>query len=42
MHREMGMFENRFKAMENHAKENNVALDKMNLEELEELWQKIK
>lgn len=35
-------FENRFKAMENHAKENNVALDKMNLEELEELWQKIK
>ena len=35
-------FENRFRAMENHAKENNVALDKMNLEELEELWQKIK
>lgn len=35
-------FENRFRAMENHAKENNVALDKMNLEELEEIWQKIK
>ena len=27
--------------MENHAKENNVALDKMSLEELEEIWQKI-
>ena len=35
-------FENRFRAMENHAKENNVALDKMSLEELEEIWQKIK
>ena len=35
-------FENRFRAMENHAKENNAALDKMSLEELEEIWQKIK
>ena len=35
-------FENRFRAMENHAKDNNLALDKMSLEELEEIWQKIK
>ena len=35
-------FENRFRAMENHAKDNNLALDKMSLKELEEIWQKIK
>ena len=35
-------FENRFRAMENHAKDNNLALDKLSLEELEEIWQKIK
>ena len=35
-------FENRFRAMENYAKDNNLALDTMSLEELEEIWQKIK
>jgi uncharacterized protein YabN with tetrapyrrole methylase and pyrophosphatase domain len=35
-------FENRFRAMENYAKDNNIALDKMSLEELEEIWQQIK
>ena len=35
-------FENRFRAMENHAKNNDLVLDKMSLEELEEIWQKIK
>jgi ATP diphosphatase len=35
-------FENRFRAMENYAKDNNIALDNMSLEELEEIWQKIK
>ena len=35
-------FENRFRAMENHAKDNNLALDKMSLKKLEEIWQKIK
>ena len=35
-------FESRFRAMENHAKNNNLVLDKMSLEELEEIWQKIK
>ena len=35
-------FENRFRAMEDYAKDNNLALDTMSLEELEEIWQKIK
>ena len=35
-------FESRFRAMENHAKNNDLVLDKMSLEELEEIWQKIK
>jgi uncharacterized protein YabN with tetrapyrrole methylase and pyrophosphatase domain len=35
-------FENRFRAMENYAKDKNIALDNMSLEELEEIWQKIK
>ena len=35
-------FENRFRAMEDYAKGNNLALDTMSLEELEEIWQKIK
>ena len=35
-------FENRFRAMENYANDNNLALDAMSLEELEEIWQKIK
>ena len=29
-------------AMENYAKDNNLALDTMSLEALEEIWQKIK
>jgi uncharacterized protein YabN with tetrapyrrole methylase and pyrophosphatase domain len=28
--------------MENYAKDKNIALDNMSLEELEEIWQKIK
>ena len=35
-------FENRFRAMEDYAKDNNLALDTMSLEALEEIWQKIK
>ena len=35
-------FENRFRKMENEAKSMKTSLDKMNLEELEKLWQKIK
>ena len=35
-------FENRFRKMENEAKSMKTSLDKMNLEELERLWQKIK
>ena len=35
-------FENRFRAMENYAEDNNLALDTMSLEALEEIWQKIK
>jgi uncharacterized protein YabN with tetrapyrrole methylase and pyrophosphatase domain len=35
-------FENRFRAMENYAIDNNLALDAMSLEELEKIWQKIK
>lgn len=35
-------FENRFRGMENYAKDKNIALDNMSLEELEEIWQKIK
>ena len=35
-------FENRFRKMENEAKFMKTSLDKMNLEELERLWQKIK
>jgi uncharacterized protein YabN with tetrapyrrole methylase and pyrophosphatase domain len=35
-------FENRFRAMENYATDNNLALDAMSLEELEKIWQKIK
>ena len=35
-------FENRFRAMENYAKDNNLALDIISLEEFEEIWQKIK
>ena len=35
-------FENRFRKMENEAKSMKTDLDKMNLEELEKLWQKIK
>jgi len=35
-------FENRFRKMENEAKSMNKSLEKMNLEELENIWQKIK
>ena len=35
-------FENRFRKMENEAKSMKTSLDKMSLEELEKLWQKIK
>tara|TARA_Y100000814_G_scaffold189815_1_gene139056 strand:- start:557 stop:931 length:375 start_codon:yes stop_codon:yes gene_type:complete len=35
-------FENRFRKMENEAKSMKSSLDKMNLEELEQIWQKIK
>jgi len=35
-------FENRFRKMENEAKSINKSLEKMNLEELENIWQKIK
>ena len=35
-------FEQRFKAMEKYAKKNNLELDGMNVEQLEEIWQRIK
>jgi len=35
-------FENRFRKMENEAKSMKTSLDKMSLEELEQLWQRIK
>ena len=35
-------FENRFRKMENEAKSMKSSLDKMNLEELEQIWQRIK
>tara|TARA_B100001287_G_C22193179_1_gene304506 strand:- start:140 stop:514 length:375 start_codon:yes stop_codon:yes gene_type:complete len=35
-------FESRFRAMEKFAEEKNISLESMSLEELEDVWQKIK
>ena len=35
-------FEQRFKAMEKYAKHNDLELDVMSVDQLEEVWQKIK